>query len=154
MSKKRAQAAEPVVQEKKEPEPKHAYNLSIPTDKIGINIANDSYVMAQDAFSLLFERLDDAMMRKRIDREYKTYAIRNTLQMSMNVFSISNIFNDKGDNWKDRDDFEPYDYVAEMTEPAPPIRDNAGRVLHLNKPESLKARVRANIPEEKIPRSA
>ena len=128
---------------------KHAYNLSFSTEKIGHKFTNEGFVIADDIFGLLFERLDEAMMRKRIDREFKSYAIKNTLQMSIHAFNISNIFNDKGDDFSKKEDFEPYNYEEESREPSPPIKDNCGRNLTQVPEASLKARVRANIPESK-----
>ena len=132
-----------------EPEVKHAYNLSFSTEKIGHKFSNEGFVVADDIFNLLFDRLDEAMMRKRIDREFKGYAIKNTLQMSIHAFNISNIFNDKGDDFSKKEYFEPYDYAEESREPSPPIKDNCGRNLTQIPATSLKARVRADLPEEK-----
>ena len=69
--------------------------------------------------------------------------------MSIHAFNISNIFNDKGDDFSKKEDFEPYDYAEESREPSPPIKDNCGRNLTQVPATSLKARVRADLPEEK-----
>ena len=96
-------------------------------------MVNDSFEMARDVIDLLFENFDDEMLKRRIDREYMKYAVKNTLGMVIDAFSISNILNDKGDGA--RDDFEPYNYVEEALEPMPPKKDNLGRNLILNKPD-------------------
>lgn len=46
----------------------------------------------------------------------------------MNALNISNMTNDKGDNFKDYPiyDYEPYDYEEESREPVPPKIDTHG----------------------------
>ena len=50
--------------------------------------------------------------------------------MVMGAYGVANIYHDKGDViLNGRDDFEPYDYDEESKDPAPPVRDNCGRLL-------------------------
>ena len=84
-------------------------------------------------FSQIFERFDQEMLLRRIEREFKHYSVKNTLGMCTYAFNISNISADKGD--VKSDSFEPYDYDEESTEPKAAARDNLGRDLRLNKPE-------------------
>jgi len=62
----------------------------------------------------------------------------------MNALNISNMSNDKGDNFKDYPiyDFDPYDYEEESREPAPPKLDTHGQMSKMGDPEVLKNRFR------------
>ena len=67
------------------------------------------------------------MMKKRVDREFRKYSVKNAICFSMNAINISSITNDKGDCQPDSIyDFEPYDYEQESEEPAPPKVDAWG----------------------------
>ena len=151
MSKKRASGLNIGGQQYSTTSSKHAYGLSIPTHKLGFNFSNESFEIVDDIFSLLFERFDAEMMKKRIENEYKTYASKNMLTMVQYVFKASSVNKDKGD--AKREDLKPYDYEEESAEPQPPKCDNLGRSLVMQKPKDLKARVHANLSEAKSKKS-
>ena len=55
-------------------------NLSIDNPvKMGFNIMPEGFIMCNEIFELLFDRIDEAMMRKRVDKEYKKYAVNNAI---------------------------------------------------------------------------
>ena len=64
---------------------------------------------------LTFEKFDEKMMAKQVERDYKRYSITNAIQTAMNAINISNMTNDKGDSFKDYPiyDYEPYNYEEE-----------------------------------------
>ncbi len=66
-------------------------------------------------FVFLFEKFDEEMMKKRVERDFKAFSIANTIQISMNAINISNISNDKGDGFSEYPiyDYEPYDYECD-----------------------------------------
>ena len=118
--------------------------------------------MCEEIFTLLFERFDHEMMKKRIDAEYKGYSVHNCIQTTMNALNISNITNDKGDAFTDYPiwDFEPYNYQEESEEPAPPKLDTHGQEGKMGDPKVLNNRFRmsefnrrwhANSPSKRKP---
>ena len=55
-------------------------NLSIDNPvKMGFNIMPEGFIMCNEIFELLFDRIDEAMMRKRVDKEYKMYSVNNAI---------------------------------------------------------------------------
>lgn len=65
----------------------------------------------------------------------------------MNAINISNITNDRGDNFEERSDnydLENYDYEAESLEPIPPKIDTHGLVGKMGDPAKLNRRFRVS----------
>ena len=67
-------------------------------------------------------------MRKRIEREFKAYSIRNAIRTTMNAVNMQTITNDIGDDFSKRPevDLDNYDYDEESTEPAAAKLDSHG----------------------------
>ena len=89
--------------------------LSISTNDRGFIMAPEAFLMCQEMFVFLFEKFDEKMMAKQVERDYKRYSITNAIQTAMNAINISNMTNDKGDSFKDYPiyDYEPYNYEEE-----------------------------------------
>ena len=141
ISKKDVAAAAANLQNTKPPEtPKKVYQkqfgLSFTTEDRGFNMNPEGFLMCEEIFSLLFERLDEEMMKKRVDREFKKYSVLNAIQTTLNALNISNISNDKGDNFAEYPiyDFEPYNYEEESTEPEPAPLDSHGKLGRMGDP--------------------
>ena len=100
-------------------EEKSRYGVSIPTAARGFLIAPDNFIMCEEIFDLLFERFDEAQMKKRIEGEFKGYSIKNAIQTTMNAVNMQTITNDIGDDFTKRPEIEldNYDYDEESTEP-------------------------------------
>ena len=60
-------------------------------------------------------------MRKRIEREFKGYSIRNAIRTTMNAVNMQTITNDIGDDFSNRPEvsLDNYNYEEESTEPEP-----------------------------------
>lgn len=55
-------------------------NLSIDNPvKMGFNIMPEGLIMCNEIFELLFDRIDEAMMRRRVDKEFKMYSVNNAI---------------------------------------------------------------------------
>ena len=65
------------------------------------------------------------MMKKRVDREYKKYAVHNAIQSTMNAINISEMQKDLGDELGTYP-YDPYEYEEEAVEPMPAKVDNYG----------------------------
>ena len=82
MSKKRVdQVVSPNLKEeaKKKKLFEHEFGLSFDGPKRGFKIMPEGMLMCEEIFSLLFERLDEEMMKKRVDAEYKGYSVKNCI---------------------------------------------------------------------------
>ena len=55
------------------------HGLSISTIDKGFNMVPDAFQTCEEIFDLLFERFEDAMMKKRVETEYKNYAVLNNV---------------------------------------------------------------------------
>ena len=66
-------------------------------EKMGFRIVPDGYLMCNEIFALLLDRFEEAMMKKRVDSEYKMYAVNNAIQYTVNAINISEMRFDKGD---------------------------------------------------------
>lgn len=49
--------------------------LSFPISGRGFNMAPEGFIVANDIFDILFERFDQEMLKKKVEREYKHYSI-------------------------------------------------------------------------------
>lgn len=47
------------------------FGLSFPVKGRGFKLMPEGYVMCEEIFTLLFERFDEEMMKKRVEGEYK-----------------------------------------------------------------------------------
>ena len=76
MSKKKADAAAAPKQNEanRKVYPKE-YGLSISTPDRGFNMVPGSWQMCEEIFDVLYERFDEEMMKKRVEREYLKYSI-------------------------------------------------------------------------------
>ena len=114
-------------------------------EKMGFKIMADGFLMCNEIFALLFEKFEEVMMKKRVDSEYKIYAVKNAIQYTVNAISISELRFDKGDK---NSFFESYNYEKESEEPPPSKIDSYAverklgdpslhaerfRISHLNK---------------------
>lgn len=119
------------------------FGLSFKADGRGFNLAADSFLVAQEMFTVLFEKFDEEMMKKKVEREYKRYSIQNSIQFSLHAINISNLKNDVGDNFTEYPiyDFDHYDYEEESTEPAPTPMDSHAKHGKLNEPAKLRFRL-------------
>ena len=97
--------------------------------------------MCNDIFELIFDRIDEAMMKKRVDKEYKKYSVHNAIQYSTNAIGISEMLYDKGDELG-KYKFEPYNYLEESDEPIPAKTDSYGVERKLGDPIALVDRFR------------
>ena len=122
------------------------YGLSISTIDKGFNMVPDAFSACEAVFETLFERWEEEMMKKRVETEYKKYAVMNNVQTMMNALNISNISNDPGDKFDAYPihDFEPYNYVEESTEPAPAPLDSHGQEGKMGDPAKLNCRFRVS----------
>ena len=102
--------------------------MSIPTAARGFLIAPDNFLMCEEMFTLLFERLDEELMKKGIEREFKAYSIRNAIRTTMNAVNMQTITNDIGDDFSKRPEveLENYNYEEESTEPEAAKLDSHG----------------------------
>ena len=119
LSNTKADKVEKVVKTVEIVEEKSRYGVSIPTAARGFLIAPDNFIMCEEIFDLLFERFDEAQMKKRIEGEFKGYSIKNAIQTTMNAVNMQTITNDIGDDFSKRPEIEldNYDYDEESTEP-------------------------------------
>ena len=128
------------MEEKKEE--KSRYGLSIQTAARGFLVAPDNFVMCGEIFDLLFERFDEELMKKRIEREFKAYSIHNAIQTTMNAVNMQTITNDIGDDFSKRPDIaiDSYNYDEETMEPAIPKMDSYGAQGRMADPKEHKNR--------------
>ena len=47
--------------------------------KMGFKMMPEGLIMCNDIFELIFDRIDEAMMKKRVDKEYKKYSVHNAI---------------------------------------------------------------------------
>ena len=78
--------------------PPNPLNLSLDLRERGRVLAPEGYLVAEDVFKHLLERLDAELMAKRVESEYVAYGIGASLQAMVNAINISAITNDKGDD--------------------------------------------------------
>lgn len=140
-----AKQNEPVVQ-KAPPKPKKVHHkvlgMSFSTTDRGFNMAPEGFQVCESVFDLLFERFDEEMMKKRVEREYLKYSVQNAIMTTQHAINLSNITNDKGDIFEEYPihDFEPYNYAEESTEPIPPPLDSHGKQGKMADKDSLTCR--------------
>ena len=66
------------------------FNLSIDNPAtMGFKMMPEGFIMCNEIVELLFDRIDEAMMKKRVDKEYKKYSVNNAIQYTMNAIGIS-----------------------------------------------------------------
>ena len=65
------------------------FGMSFTTPDLGFNMMPEGFQMCEEIFSLLMDRFDNALMKKRVDREYKQYSTNNAIQNAMNAINIS-----------------------------------------------------------------
>ncbi len=148
MSKKKdakvAEVTSPTLKKPAENDPAKLLGLTISSK--GFKLELEGFMMCKEIFAMLYEKLDEELMKKRVDREFKGYAIQNAIQISMHALNISNITNDVGDSFKEYPiyDFGSYDYVEESTEPPPPGLDSHGKSGILGDPKEYNCRFRVS----------
>ena len=120
------------------------FGLSFKGPPRGFNIMPEGLLMCNEIFTLLYERFDEEMMKKRVDGEYKGYSVQNAIQTTMNALNISNMTNDKGDDFDEYPiyDFEKYNYEEESEEPTPAKLDTHGLQSKMGDPKILNNRFR------------
>ena len=143
MSKKKADAAAAPKQNEanRKVYPKE-YGLSFSTPDRGFNMVPGSWQMCEEIFDVLYERFDEEMMKKRVEREYLKYSIQNAIMTAQHAINLSNITNDKGDVFEDYPihDFEPYNYEEESKEPTPAPLDSHGKQGKMAEKDNLTCR--------------
>lgn len=89
----------------------------------------EGFLMCQEMFAFLFERFDQEMLKKKVEKDYKRYSIKNSISFCINAINISKITNDPGDNFTEYPiyDFGQYDYEEESVEPIPAKLDSHGK---------------------------
>ena len=102
---------------------KHPFNLSLDLSDHGTLLAPEAYLVAEGLFSHVLERLDAALMAKRVEREYKAYGIGASLQAMVNAINISALTADPGDDHDALPQMPDYDYTEECEEPPRPRLD-------------------------------
>jgi len=55
------------------------FGLSFSTSDRGFNIKPDGFLVCNKIFDALFERFDEEMMKKRVEGEFRGYAIKNAI---------------------------------------------------------------------------
>ena len=98
--------------------PPNPFNLSLDLRERGRILAPEGYLVAEDVFKHLLERLDAELMAKRVESEYVAYGIGASLQAMVNAINISAITNDKGDDHDQLPQMPDYNYAEECEEPA------------------------------------
>ena len=118
------------------------FGLSFSTPDRGFNMVPASWQMCEEIFDVLYERFDEEMMKKRVEREYLKYSVHNAIMTSQHAINLSNITNDKGDVFEDYPihDFEPYNYEEESREPTPAPLDSHGKQGKMAEKEKLTCR--------------
>jgi len=111
------------------------FGMSFKTEAMGFQMAPDVFLVCQEIMETLYDSFEASMMRKRIDSEYKIYAVKNTIATAMYTINCSQISNDKGDVFNDDCvPFPPYNYEDESLEPDAPSLDNHGKSTVLHQP--------------------
>ena len=77
--------------------PKYPYNLSFDFSDTGVLLQPDGHLVSGGIIGVLLDRLDEALMEKRVEKEYRAYGVGATLQTMVNAINIDHITNDKGD---------------------------------------------------------
>ena len=97
--------------------------------------------MCNEIFELIFDRIEEAQMRKRVDKEYKMYSVNNAIQFATNAITISEMPRDKGDELGNYH-FKPYNYDEESEEPVPAQTDSFGKERKMGDPINFVDRFR------------
>ena len=79
MSKKKVTEAAAAVKEEPKKLFENEFGLSFRGQDRGFNIMPGGMLMCEEIFTLLFERFEEEMMKKRVDAEYKGYSVRNAI---------------------------------------------------------------------------
>lgn len=95
--------------------------------------------MCGEIFTLLFDRFDQEMLKKKVEKTYKKHSINNSISFCLSAINISKITNDPGDNFTDYPiyDFDQYDYDEESVEPVPAKLDAHGKQSKMADREKL-----------------
>ena len=103
----------------------------------------EGFVMFNEIFSLLMDRFEVSMMKKRVDNEYKMFSVQNAISTCMHAINISEMQKDDGDEFGEYA-FEPYHYEEESEEPVAAKVDNYGVEGKMGDPFALSDRFRVS----------
>ena len=123
------------------------YGLALGEKERGFKIAPEGLMACEDIFDYLFEKMEERLMEKRVDEQFRSHSVQSALVISMNTIYIQSITNDPGDDPRQQmnstmiSGFEPYNYEEECTEPVAAKVDNNGGNRKAQNPKAFNRRL-------------